>query len=305
MHDFFLKFINMFIKYCDRKGFKKSMSKDSNNRTSPLLFVVRILQGALIGLGAVLPGISGGVLSVIFGIYKPIMELLSNPIANFKTHVPKLIPVAIGGAVGFLGVANILSFFLEKYPDPSVCLFIGLIGGMLPSLFREAGEQGRTKGSYISMIICMCVIFAILIGLQMLSVEVTPNFFWYLFCGFCLALSVIAPGMSFSTLLMPLGLYTPFVDGIGHFDFSILIPGGIGALVTVICLAKGINALFEHYYSIAFHGIIGIVIAATIMIIPVSSFASAGQAVVNIICIVVGVIIALGLDKFNSRVKVE
>ena len=276
------------------------MSKDANNRTSPLLFIVRILQGALIGLGAVLPGISGGVLSVIFGIYKPIMELLSNPIANFRTHVPKLIPVVIGGAVGFLGVANILSFFLEKYPDQSVCLFIGLIGGMLPSLFREAGEQGRSKGSYISMIICMCVIFAVLIGLQMFSVEVTPNFFWYLFCGF-----VIAPGMSFSTLLMPLGLYTPFVDGIGHFDLSILIPGGIGALVTVICLAKGINALFEHYYSMAFHGIIGIVIAATIMIIPVSGFAFPGTAAVNIICIVVGVIIALALDKFNSRVKVE
>src|SRR5699024_2526657 len=124
-----------------------------------------------IGLGAVLPGISGGVLSVIFGIYKPIMELLSNPIANFKTHVPKLIPVVIGGAVGFLGVANILAFFLEKYPDPSVCLFIGLIAGMLPSLFREAGEQGRSKGSYVSMVVCMCVIFAILIGLQMFSIE--------------------------------------------------------------------------------------------------------------------------------------
>ena len=151
----------------------------------------------------------------------------------------------------------------------------------------------------------MIVIFAILIGLQMFSVEVTPNFAWYLFCGFCLALSVIAPGMSFSTLLMPLGLYTPFVDGIGHFDMSILIPAGIGAVVTVICLAKAINALFDHFYSIAFHGIIGIVIAATIMIIPVSGFMSAGTAIVNIICIVVGIIIALLLDKFNSRVKVE
>ena len=106
------------------------MSQNQKSKTTPLQFVYRILQGALIGLGAVLPGISGGVLSVIFGIYKPIMELLSNPFANFKTHVPKLIPVFIGGVIGFLGVANLLSFFLEKYPDPSVCLFIGLIAGM-------------------------------------------------------------------------------------------------------------------------------------------------------------------------------
>lgn len=281
------------------------MTKKQNKNT-PMLFLFRVVQGAFIGLGAVLPGISGGVLSVIFGIYKPIMELLSNPFKNFKTHVPPLIPVFIGGAVGFLGIANLLAFFLNKYPDPSVCLFIGLISGMLPSLFREAREEGVAKGSYVSLVVCMIVIFALLGGLNMASVEIEANFISYLFCGFCLALSVIAPGMSFSTLLMPLGLYTPFVDGIGHLDFQVLIPGGIGALVTVICLAKAVNALFDHFYSLAFHGIIGIVIAATVMIIPFSSFtASVTGCIVNIICLVVGVIAALLLDKFNSRVEVE
>ena len=281
------------------------MTKKQNKNT-PMLFLFRVVQGAFIGLGAVLPGISGGVLSVIFGIYKPIMELLSNPFKNFKTHVPPLIPVFIGGAVGFLGIANLLAFFLNKYPDPSVCLFIGLISGMLPSLFREAREEGVAKGSYVSLVVCMIVIFALLGGLNMASVEIEANFISYLFCGFCLALSVVAPGMGFSTLLMPLGLYTPFVDGIGHLDFQVLIPGGIGALVTVICLAKAVNALFDHFYSLAFHGIIGIVIAATVMIIPFSSFtASVTGCIVNIICLVVGVIAALLLDKFNSRVEVK
>ena len=281
------------------------MTKKQNKNT-PMLFLFRVVQGAFIGLGAVLPGISGGVLSVIFGIYKPIMELLSNPFKNFKTHVPPLMPVIIGAAVGFLGIANLLAFFLNKYPDPSVCLFIGLISGMLPSLFREAREEGVAKGSYVSLVVCMIVIFALLGGLNMASVEIEANFISYLFCGFCLALSVIAPGMSFSTLLMPLGLYTPFVDGIGHLDFQVLIPGGIGALVTVICLAKAVNALFDHFYSLAFHGIIGIVIAATVMIIPFSSFtASVTGCIVNIICLVVGVIAALLLDKFNSRVEVK
>ena len=111
--------------------------------------------------------------------------------------------------------------------------------------------------------------------------------------------------MSFSTLLMPLGLYTPFIDGIGHLDFAILVPGGIGALLTVIILAKAINALFTNHYSIAFHGIVGIVIAATVMIIPFASFASSVQsALVNAVCLIVGVIFALLLDKFNSKVEV-
>lgn len=272
---------------------------------SVMQFVIKVLQGALIGLGAVLPGISGGVLCVVFGIYKTIMEFLADPFRKLKTHVPKLIPVGIGGVIGFLGIANVLSFLLDKYPAPSVCLFIGLIGGMLPSLFREAGEQGRNKNSYISMVIAMIVVFALLISLKVFSVEISPNFFWYIFCGACLALSVIAPGMSFSTLLMPLGLYEPFVAGIGHLDFGVLIPGGIGGLATVILFAKAVNSLFEHHYSVAFHAIVGVVIAATVMIIPFASFTvSLTSCLINIFFICFGVVAALLLDKFNQKFTV-
>lgn len=265
-------------------------------------FLFQILQGSLVGLGAVLPGISGGVLCVIFGIYKTIMEFLADPFRKLKTHFPKLLPFGIGGVIGFLGIAKLLAFLLEKYEAPSVCVFVGLIAGMLPSLFREAGEQGRSKKSYVSLIICMLAIFALLIGLKVLSVDVPQNFVSYLFCGFCLALSVIAPGMSFSTLLMPLGLYQPFVDGISSFDFGILIPAGIGALATVILFAKAVDALFAHHHSVAFHGIIGIVIAATIMIIPFGSFVtSIASCVINVLCIVFGIIAALWLDNFNQK----
>lgn len=268
-----------------------------------LIFFFRIVQGALIGLGAVLPGISGGVLSVIFGIYKPIMELLSNPVKNYRSHIPPLIPVFTGSIIGFFGVANILSFFLEKYPTPSVCVFIGLIIGMLPSLFHEAGKQGRSNTSYISMFICMITISAILLGFRLFCIEVRPGFGWYLFCGFCLALSIIAPGMSFSTLLMPLGLYTPFMDGIGHFSLNILLPAAIGTIATIVCLAKGINALFDRFYSVAFHGIIGIVISATVMIIPFRSFLTVESCIANLICISAGIAAAFSLDKFNRKVK--
>ncbi len=272
------------------------------NNTSLLRVILRVLQGVLIGVGAVLPGISGGVLCVVFGIYKPVMELLGDPIRKFRTHVPKLLPVIVGGAVGFLGVAKILAFFLEAYPAPSVCLFIGLITGMLPSLFREANEKGRVKNAWVPLAVAFVVILALLISLNLFSITITPNFGWYVFCGFCLALSVIAPGMSFSTLLMPLGLYTPFVDGLGSLDFSILVPAGIGAVVTVICLARAVDALFDHFYAYAFHAIIGIVIAATIMIVPVDSFTSLGSAAVNVACLAVGVAAALALDRFNSSI---
>ena len=281
------------------------MNKKIGTEKSAIRFLlkipVHILQGALVGLGAVLPGISGGVLSVIFGIYKPLMELLSDPVHNFKTHVPKLLPYILGYIIGFVEIAHLLSFVLEKYPDPSLCLFIGLIGGMLPSLWKEAGLYGRSKKSFLSMFVSMLIVFLLLISLNTAHITITPGFIWYIFCGFCLALSIIAPGMSFSTLLMPLGLYTPFVEGIGHLSLEVLIPGGIGGLITIIFLSKAVNSLFNTCYSEAFHGIVGIIIAATIMIVPFDALSlSTKSGLINIFFLAAGVFIAGMMDKLNA-----
>ena len=275
-------------------------------RMSPGMALLRVLQGALIGLGAVLPGISGGVLCVIFGIYRPVMELLSAPKKHYKTHLPRLAPVFVGMAIGFLGVANLLAFFLERYPNQSVCLFVGLIGGMLPSLMKQAGEKGRSKKSWIALFAAFAVVFGLLVGLELFSVQVTPSLFWYLFCGFCLALSVIAPGMSFSTLLMPLGLYTPFVEGLGRLWPSVLVPGIAGAVITVVLLAKAVDRLFEQHYSVAFHAIVGVVTAATLVIVPFKDMASSpGALASDVVCLVVGIVLAVALDRFNARFPKE
>ncbi|MDO4199003.1 MAG: DUF368 domain-containing protein [Erysipelotrichaceae bacterium] len=265
--------------------------------------ILAVFQGMLVGLGAVLPGVSGGVLCVIFGIYKPVMELLSEPFKNLRTHVPKLFPYIVGGAIGFLGVAKVLAFLLDAYPDPSVCLFIGLIVGMLPSLFKEAGEEGRDKWSFVSFAIALALILALLISLEKFSVSIVPNTAWWVFCGFCAALSIIAPGMSFSTLLMPLNLYTPFITGISSFDFSCIIPAVIGAGLTVILFAKFVDHMLKTHYSICFHAILGVVCAATIMTVPFKTVMN--NWLVNLICFVLGVIGALLLDKFNSQFPKE
>lgn len=285
----------------------KVKGKDLNVMRNISVFFLRalfhIFQGALIGLGAVLPGISGGVLSVVFGVYKPLMELLANPLHCFKSHVPRLLPYILGYIIGFMGIANLLAFFLEKYPNPSICLFVGLITGMLPSLWKEAGQHGRSRKSFISMFTAMLIVFALLFSLHMASVKLTPNFIWYLFCGFCLALSIIAPGMSFSTLLMPLGLYTPFVDGIGHMAPEILIPGGIGGVITILCLSKAVNSLFDTHYPEAFHGIVGIIVAATIMTVPFESLSlSTRNGLINVFFLAAGIFAAGLMDKLNSAI---
>ena len=282
-----------------------------NTKTAFVRLPVKLLQGALIGLGSVLPGISGGVLSVVFGVYPTIMELLACPRKHLKTHIPKLFPYLLGSLIGFLGVANLLSYFLNKYPQPSVCLFAGLILGMLPSLWEEAGTDPSSPNSsfhpfpaLLAMAGSFLGVTVLLSALNAFSFHIAPHFGWYLFCGFCLALSIIAPGMSFSTLLMPLGLYTPFVEGLGRLDPAVLLPGGAGALLTLFCLTKLVNSFFTKHYTVAFHGILGIVTAATLIIVPFKNFAGKTGGI-NLFCIAGGLLCAPLLERFQNSLNTE
>ena len=274
-----------------------------NQKGHSVSWLIRIFQGILIGIGAVLPGISGGVLCVMFGIYQPVMELLSAPRHALKVHAGLLVPVCIGGVAGFFGVSKLLGFFLSKYETQSVCLFVGLIIGMLPSLYQEAVGAGKKvmTGEWFSFGAAFFGLLLLLVWLRTANAVITPNWFWNLFCGACAALSVIVPGLSFSTLLMPLGLYLPFIDGIGNFDGSILIPAGLGAAATVFGLSRIITELIKRHESLFRYGILGIVLAATLMTVPYEVFSeSMSVALGNGGFLVAGIFGGLVLEKMNQ-----
>ncbi len=275
---------------------------------------VKIIQGALIGAGAVLPGVSGGVLAVLFGVYKPLMKLLAHPLKEWKNSLMQLWPILLGVVIGYIGIAKLLAQVLTTYESQALALFVGMTIGILPSLFREAGEKGRDRSAWVSMGIAFAVALAILIVCRVMQVTIVPNFLWNMFGGFCLVLSMIAPGMSSSVLLLPLTavntagqkitLYTHVTDAIGNMDFAALLPIGVGALLTLVLLTRVIDWLLNNHYSVTFHGIIGIVIAATIFTVPTEAFtAGVSSCLVHLLFVVLGAIATLLLDKFNQKVE--
>ena len=268
--------------------------------------LLKLLCGILIGVGAVLPGVSGGVLCVIFGIYPVVMDFVSHPFSNFKSKIKILMPYIVGIFLGFWGVSKMLEMLLTRFEAPCTCLFIGLVAGMLPSLFVSVGEGKRRVLSYLGLSLSCIIVLGILISLRAMSVEIEPSFLWYIFCGCALAFSVIVPGMSFSTILMPLGLYTHFVQGIGDFDLRVLIPAGVGALVTFIAFSRLISTLFDKHYSVAQNIVVGVVIAATAVIIPFESFGVSFLSVLaNILCLAAGIALARLLSRLNKRYEGE
>jgi putative membrane protein len=266
---------------------------DNENRKKKASFLLRILQGAIVGGGGIVPGISGGVFCAIFGFYQPLMEVIAHPFKNIKKHFKLLLPVVIGVAVGFFALAKAVTLLYEWNEGFATALFTGLILGELPSLWKEAGAQGeRKRSSYVSMSVAFFfffTMFAVFSALENAAgLGITPTPFWYGVSGCLVGLGVVVPGMSGSAPLTFMGLYEPmtaaikavpesaiaFLKGDLSFggmleamNFAALIPLAIGLLVPFILVAKPINYLLSKKPSQMYHAIFGIVVGTTLPIL--------------------------------------
>lgn len=263
------------------------------------------LCGALIGAGAILPGVSGGVLAVVFDIYRPLMEVLTHP----RTALPKywqiFPPLGIGWAIGFLAFAKGISAALTLSDTVTTWLFIGLIFGTLPSLFREAGKEGRFVSSWISLAFCAISVFSSLYYVShVLDAVAPPNFWWFNFCGALWGLSVIIPGMTSSSIMMALGLYQPMMDGLARMDLLVLSAALPGMILAILLSARFVNWFLHKHYAAAFHGILGIVLASTLVIIP-TDYAGFGEAALSLLCYVSGCLLAFLLARLDQAGKSE
>lgn len=262
-----------------------------------------LLCGVLIGAGAILPGVSGGVLAVVFDIYRPFMEVLTHPREAIPKYWRWFLPIGLGCAIGFLGFAKGIAAAIDVSSTVTTWLFIGLIVGTVPSLFREAGKEGRSIGSWVSMAVCAGAIFFSLFYVgKVICVTVEPNFWWYNFCGALWGMSLVIPGLTSSSVMMALGLYQPMLEGLARLDFLVLSACLPGMVLTILLLARLVSRFFRKHYSIAFHGIFGIVLASTLVIIP-TSYVGAWEIVLSAVCCIGGFLLAYFMARLDRRIQ--
>ena len=262
-----------------------------------------LLCGVLIGAGAILPGVSGGVLAVVFDIYRPFMEVLTHPREAIPKYWRWFLPIGLGCAIGFLGFAKGIAAAIDVSSTVTTWLFIGLIVGTVPSLFREAGKEGRSIGSWVSMAVCAGAIFFSLFYVgKVICVTVEPNFWWYNFCGALWGMSLVIPGLTPSSVMMALGLYQPMLEGLARLDFLVLSACLPGMVLTILLLARLVSWFFRKHYSIAFHGIFGIVLASTLVIIP-TSYVGAWEIVLSAVCCIGGFLLAYFMARLDRRIQ--
>lgn len=267
---------------------------------SILKAVISFVQGAIVGVGAILPGVSGGVLCVAFGIYEPMMELLTSPIKSIKKYYKMFIPILAGWVIGFVLLAKVVELLFEASAVVALMLFFGLICGTLPELFK-ASEESDHKKSWTPFIVSLSLAYLFLHVLEGgVSTVIAPSFFSYLFCGLLWGLSLIIPGLSSSSILIYLGLYEPMTAGIGALDFSVILPVLLGIVVTALLFARLVNMLFKKHYALISRIVLGFVIASSLKIVP-AAYDSILTLGLSVVCFIVGFLIARGMDVAKKK----
>lgn len=239
-------------------------------RTGLIDWWLRFIKGIFIGSGFILPGVSGGALAAVFGIYERIILFLANLTKNFKDNVRFFFPVGLGAVTGIFVLSFAVSFLLGNYETIILWFFVGCIVGTVPALWREAGKRGRNKMDVVNMVVTFIVFILFLsFGERLFTTAIEQNTWTWLLAGGLIGLGMIVPGLSPSNFLIYLGMYKAMSDGIKNLNLNVIIPIVIGVVACVLLLSKLVELILERAYSTMFHFILGVVFASTLMIIPV------------------------------------
>lgn len=265
-------------------------------------FISLIIKGIFVGTGAILPGVSGGVLCVAFGIYEPMMALLSHPIKSFKKYYKMFIPFILGWLLGFILLARLVEALFTKSSSLAMMLFAGLIFGTLPQLLQEADEDKAIGWSplIISIVLFVLIISGMNSG-NTLVIEINP--LWYIFAGAIWGLSLVLPGLSSSSLLILMGLYQPMTSGIASLDMSVILPLITGLAITVLSTARIINQMFTQKRGLILKIVVGIVIASTIFILP-TTYPSISILIMSLFSFLIGYIVSRNMDIQKAKLNI-
>ena len=301
---------------------------------------LRFFKGMFIGSGFILPGVSGGALAAIFGLYERMISFLANVTKDFKKNFLFFLPVGIGALAGIVVLSFGVSYLLGNFETIILWFFIGCIVGTIPALWKEAGKEGRTPREII-ILIASFIGGTILLYLGNTAIEgsVEANFFTWMIAGGLIALGIIVPGLSpsnfivymgmykqmsdgFKTLdmsvILPIalgiivpglspsnfivymGMYKQMSDGFKTLDMSVILPIALGGIVTLALFSKLVHYIFKKAYPQLFHFIFGIVLASTVMIIPTNY---AGFDIVQYLACVVMLGFGTWLGAFMAKLE--
>jgi len=239
------------------------------------MFLKNLFLGMIMGIGFIIPGVSGGVLATILGIYDNIIYRLNHLFQDFKNNILYLTPIIIGIFTSILLFSKIILYLLNNKLMFISYVFIGLILGCVPYLLKEIKLKSSKSISFFPFFI------ALLFGIILFYIEKSfllsnskPDFFIMSLAGIMYAIGKIVPGISGAALLMLLGVYEYFLSIVANpfiINLSIIlnfIPFIIAFIISAILILKLIEYLLSNHFRLTYSVIIGFVISSILFIYP-------------------------------------
>ena len=235
------------------------------------------LKGVAMGAANVIPGVSGGTIALITGIYERLINaikacditaiklLLARDFAKLWQHVDGRFLFAIGAGViiSIVSLAKLFEYLLTSYERFTMAFFFGLI---LLSLYYVAKRIGSWSTSVIASLI---IGSTIAIGIALLAPASQNSSFFYVFlCGVIAISSMILPGLSGSFVLIIMGNYALVLGAISTVNMSILLPLALGCAVGIIVFSHAIAWIFKHFENQTLSLMTGFVLGSLVVIWP-------------------------------------
>ena len=280
--------------------------------------IKNVLKGMVIGIANVIPGVSGGTMMVAMGIYDKLIHCITHLFSELKKNLLFLAPIAVGMALAIVGSSFTIEKMFELFPFQTSLLFVGLVVGGLPAMWKNVKGKSIKLGHIIT-----CVLFlALVVGMALLgetegnAAELTfslVNAIKLFFVGVIAAATMVIPGVSGSMVLLLIGYYNPILSAINAFiraalslDFAgimagvgVLAPFGIGMVIGIFAIAKLIEIIFAKFPLYAYWGIIGLIVASPFAILAMGSFGTITviSVVTGVVALAIGFVIAMKLGE--------
>ena len=262
---------------------------------------INIIKGIVIGVSNIIPGVSGGTMAVVLGIYDKIISSATGFFKDWKKNALFLGQLAIGAGIGILAFSKIIELLFEHYPAQTNMFFIGLILGSAPLIFKKAAEDTIKKTNYIWFIIAF-IALSIMGMMREPSVANTvigeltlEGSMKLLLSGFIAAATMILPGVSGSLVLMMIGMYNPILNAVSELNIPVLALVAIGVLAGFLTMTKIIEMLFNKYPQTAYFIILGLLLGSVFGIYE--GFGVGIMIIISIISFIVGFGISYILGK--------
>lgn len=269
-------------------------------------FFKKFGTGAVIGAAMIIPGVSGGTIAVICNVYDKLISAISDLRRDFKNSFMFLLPIVLGALCAVAAIFYPLKLLFEVAPFPTVMLFLGLMLGGVPKLFKDGTKNGFKKLNILSVFIPLAVVVGICFIPALGEADLGADMPWWgylllVVIGAVASCALVVPGVSGSMLLMIFGYYTPVLNTITalltNFGHSVLVLAlfAAGILTGFFSIAKLMKFLMKKFPRGTFWAIFGFVIGSlpAILLTYNGNFPDFPFASLNAVHIAIGVILAV------------